>query len=475
MHKRNIAVHLQTVLTLAPALGIIFPWLQYFVPSAYWFVVPADGPPFAETLLPLFGFLSIGFGLLALMVFSLSKSQSTSLLRVFTQGHIGYSVLAILIWIVFFGSRAIIHFPVKESGFYLLFAISVLPHLFWIFLLRWCLRQLKPHADRPRLDGRKPVHLTGPALVVLTIMTASVFKPHAPLNEAIQSGDYNSVRSMLQENPEAANDESWHDEVKLPLLEAIEKKDMQMIEMLLDAGAEVNPIHSNSHKPLSKAILIGETPIVELLLKHGAEVNPPDAGFFTPLIQAIKWGNTDIVNLLVEHGADVNAKLSAGRGNTSDIIVNTPLKAAAESGDVDATRILLDYGADVTIKGPNDDAAIHKACDSHSKAKKLLDVLTLLIEAGAEIDDRGYQNRTPLHLVARGRFIYDASEKREYYLPIDTAVIRYLLDMGADPKATDDSGLTPLDYALNNGHTEIATLIQNAVIQPGESLEDIWP
>lgn len=472
MRKRNIAVHLQTILTLAPPLGVIFPWLQFMIPSAYWFVVPADGPPFAETLLPLIGLLSIGFGLLALTVFSLSKSQSTSLLRVFVLGHIGYSFLAILIWLVFFGSRAVIHFPIKEPGFYFLFFVSIIPHFLWIIILLWCRRQLKPHADRPVSEGRKPLHLIGPALVILTITAASVFQPRSPLNEAIQSGDYNTVQSMLEENPEVANNESWHDGVESPLIEAIEKRDIRMIKMLLEAGADVNPSYG-SHKPLSKAILLGETPIVELLINHGAEVNPPEAGFFTPLIEAINWGNSEIINLLVENGADVNAGLSAGRGMTSDVIVNTPLKAAAESGNTDAMRILLNHGADVTFKGPNDDAAIHKACDSHVKANKMLEMLRLLIGAGAEINDRGYQNMTPLHIVARGHFIYDASERRDLYLPVDTSVIRFLLDMGADPNATDDSGLTPLDYALNNGHPKIATLLQKSGVHPGDSLEDI--
>jgi ankyrin repeat protein len=43
----------------------------------------------------------------------------------------------------------------------------------------------------------------------------------------------------------------------------------------------------------------------------------------------------------------------------------------------------------------------------------------------------------------------------------DTSLVKLLLDHGADPTATQQSGFTALDAAVQNGNTEMADLLRS--------------
>ena len=474
MTKRSTAILIQTVVTLSPPLGVIFPWLQVIIPTAYCFVVPSDGPPFSEAYLPLVGLVAVGLGLTALIVHSVSKSQSTRLLRVFVWYHILYSALALVIWGIFFGSRFIINFPIREVGFYVAFAMLAVPHVAWIFILIWCRRQLKSQlivssgaqslsAPAPWVPYRRWGFLAGPGLVVVAIIAAIIYKPSSPLHEAVLSGDAETMQRLLKEDPSLLNSEPMHEGFDPPLVVAIRNNDAPMIKKLLEMGADVNMSYGGGSTPMSTAIWTGNTAAIELLLEHGVDVNKPGVFGRTPLIEAAGVRKPAVLMALLRVGADVNASIVVGRGNSSDRILLTPLKRAAEAEDSESVRILIDHGADANIKGPNDDAAIHAGFGS-------LAVLKLLVQAGANVNERGYKNRTPLHLAAEGDILYNPTTQQNYYRPVDTATVSYLLANGAEVDALDDDGMTPLAYAEKNGHIETANLIRvyGAKAQPGK-------
>src|SRR6266542_4834390 len=76
---------------------------------------------------------------------------------------------------------------------------------------------------------------------------------------------------------------------------------------LLENG--MNPNHMNwRHVTLLHDLAFkGELRKVQLLLDYGAEINPIDEEFCsTPLGFAARWGRRDVVALLIERGADVN-------------------------------------------------------------------------------------------------------------------------------------------------------------------------
>jgi ankyrin repeat protein len=77
-----------------------------------------------------------------------------------------------------------------------------------------------------------------------------------------------------------------------------------------------------------------------------------------------------------------------------------------------------------------------------------------LLSRGASPDSRGRDGRTWLHAVVG-----------------DPAKVGLLLAHGADPKAADGSGRTPLHLAAAGGHAETCTLLLTAGADPG-ALDD---
>jgi ankyrin repeat protein len=114
-------------------------------------------------------------------------------------------------------------------------------------------------------------------------------------------------------------------------------KHYDMAEFLLDNG--MNPNHMTWHHVtlLHDMAQKGDIPKARLLLDHGAEINPVDEEYqSTPLGFAARWGNREMVKLLLERGADPNK---------SGAPWSTPLVWARKKGHNDIEAELLQAGA----------------------------------------------------------------------------------------------------------------------------------
>jgi ankyrin repeat protein len=119
-------------------------------------------------------------------------------------------------------------------------------------------------------------------------------------------------------------------------------EDLELIQLLLDAGADINAKNPDDERTiLQNSVIYGSFGAVEFLLRNGAEVNiPATRNRGTPLQVAIKDKETKLADLLLEHGADVNAPPAEERGVTA-------LQAAAIHGYIPLALKLLERGADV--------------------------------------------------------------------------------------------------------------------------------
>lgn len=122
-----------------------------------------------------------------------------------------------------------------------------------------------------------------------------------------------------------------------------------------------------------------------LLIKAGANLEARNRDGWTPLLLSVRQGYTDIASLLLEAGANVNAKTDSER---------TALHLAAENGLEDLTRQLLTLGANVHAEDAvNKRSALYYAVFYGEAA-----IVKLLLDAGADPNARGYGEGTPLNL-----------------------------------------------------------------------------
>ncbi|KAF4838497.1 NF-kappa-B inhibitor alpha [Colletotrichum tropicale] len=145
----------------------------------------------------------------------------------------------------------------------------------------------------------------------------------------------------------------WDDdrglEIPGPLYWSLERRQGKITEVLLKAG--LSPNESNffvefGRSPFQKAVEDGNLEMIDLLLECGADVNAPAAqhGGATALQLAAIKGRLGIAKRLVDLGANINAPGADKNGRTA-------LEGAAEYGRLDMVHLLLDCGANVAGDG----------------------------------------------------------------------------------------------------------------------------
>ncbi len=241
--------------------------------------------------------------------------------------------------------------------------------------------------------------------------------------------------------------------------------DVEMVQVLLDAGANVNGAQDDLLKPLHGAamayrhMLDTSIPtaseadyleIIEVLLAAGADVDARDFNNSTPLITASGNDVPAIVELLIEKGADIEAQnvlgwrplhnataeleitsaiaplLAAGADvNVRTIYGETPLHFAAYGKGYDAVAMLITAGADVNAADENGVTAMMRA----TLYERDRDNLILLLDVGADVNAVDADGATALHIAAER----------------NPENVLLLLEAGADGTIRNDEGDTPFD------------------------------
>lgn len=95
------------------------------------------------------------------------------------------------------------------------------------------------------------------------------------------------------------------------LINAIDRNWLEGVQVLIDAGADVNQTACCESAPILSAIQVGNIEILQILLGHGA--NPNVACLGQPLTEAMRADRFDMAGLLVEAGINVNTLSESGR------------------------------------------------------------------------------------------------------------------------------------------------------------------
>jgi uncharacterized protein len=333
-------------------------------------------------------------------------------------------------------------------------------------------------------------------------VNTEVYDPEInPVLVASLNGDAGKLRELLSEGYSATDiHASGTDAVIL----AVREGHLQIVELLLEAGADPNRANPQSGvTPLRMAIQEIRLEIATLLLKSGANPNLPAAAgdrVILPLELILmfsrnvtEWGadprGMDLMDAMLRAGADPNA---GGPGVSFHL-----LALALERRRPETLGLLLSAGADPNVKDPEAGLSLflpvilHASGDADGTAVGMLD---LLLEAGMQPAEIGSEVGTvsPVQLAAMqadlpsgflSRLI-ERAEKSDIDLALWNACIegvtqnvRDLLAAGADvntvvPDLEDDPsavGDSPLNAACARGYTECVRLLLEAGANPNQN------
>ena len=156
-----------------------------------------------------------------------------------------------------------------------------------------------------------------------------------------------------------------------------------VVQLLVQRGADVNCMADWGMTPLYIAALNGRDKVVGILLVQNANVNSGDTFGRTALHRAAGEGHEKVVKKLLEQRADVDTPDASGM---------TPLHFATLGTQQDVAEILLLHGATVNRQDQSGKTPLHWACElGHAK------VVELLLEKNANAGTQDKQGKTPLN------------------------------------------------------------------------------
>lgn len=116
---------------------------------------------------------------------------------------------------------------------------------------------------------------------------------------------------------------------------------LNVVKLLVKAGANVNYCTDTNSTPLRAACFDGRLDIVQYLVNHNADINLPNIYNNTCLMISSYKGHTEVVEYLLQKGANVNHQANCQA---------TALHYGSECGHLEICTLLLDHGADINIK-----------------------------------------------------------------------------------------------------------------------------
>ncbi|XP_068561366.1 dynein axonemal heavy chain 12 [Cebidichthys violaceus] len=187
--------------------------------------------------------------------------------------------------------------------------------------------------------------------------------------------------------------------------------------------------------PLVAAILNDQYDLATLLLRYGAGVDQTGPLNRTALHESAFLGLENFVYLLLVSGADPNA---------SDIKKKTPLALAAQNGHLNVVEVLLEKGAHVCCESESGSVLFDAAASGNP------DIISMLLDHGADPNRPLYSGHLPLHRVAYHGHILAL----EHLIPVTK------LD------AVKESGMSPLHSAAAGGHAHCVEMLLKAGYDP---------
>ena len=291
---------------------------------------------------------------------------------------------------------------------------------------------------------------------------------------------------------------------------------LDIIELLIVKGAEVDYQYEGGYSALMKAVEDGKVEIVKCLIKHGAQVDLKDNCRMSVLNVGCKKGNVKVIKALLEVEGIQDKLISGEVCNCSllDMYYSTflcPFNTAIEHKHIELVKWLLDSYMDTDIPvgalfsaimsqssemvqlllDHGGTTQVHPTADGETSALMLAsnhrnsEIVKMLLEKGAKVDLHNESKVFALMLAARQGNVEVVKELLERGADVNLkgkrgstallsvlsadgrivpqqskiAIVKLLLEYGADVKVQDDDNWSPIHEAISKKSAEIVKLL----------------
>ena len=310
---------------------------------------------------------------------------------------------------------------------------------------------------------------------------------YTPLHAACNYGRPNLIAFLLKQK--GIQVDKAQNGGYTPLYYLLQRGDTKNAKLLLDKGADPKQRMKNNYYPtiLHACAQNGQAAAVKLLLAKKVEVNVANNQGETPLHFAARMGNYyrygygqvprstqdrygSVVEALLEAGANANLKNKAKQTplqlavmRNAYVAVNHLLPKTDEVKEIkpitgesmfhwcckhglDKALAMYMEKTTVDVKKKNSEGQTPLVIACNGKSTGHAGVVTLLLKAGADVNQKLDTGETVMHVAAWNG---------------NAGMIAALLKAKGNLNVTDKSGYTPLHLAAWNGHTEaVKTLLK---------------
>ncbi|HWF08562.1 MAG TPA: ankyrin repeat domain-containing protein [Bryobacteraceae bacterium] len=264
-------------------------------------------------------------------------------------------------------------------------------------------------------------------LVAMALASAAFgasVSPAGKLAEAVKNGERSAAITLINQKINVNTPEA---DGTTAIAWATRQDDLDLVDRLIRAGADVKADNRYGVTPLSLACINGNAAMIEKLLKAGADPNATGAEDETPLMTVARTGSVPAAKVLLAHGAKADAR-ETWHGETA-------LMWAAAQQHPEMVKALIDAGADVNAVSTVVKWERQTTAEPREKWLPL----------------GGF---TPLMFAAREGCVECA---------------KVLIDAKADVNLADPDGITPMVNSIINGHYDVATLLLEKGADPNLS------
>jgi ankyrin repeat protein len=353
-------------------------------------------------------------------------------------------------------------------------------------------------------ESNQPPHPQTEALARLLIARgADPVNGQALYNSSLGADDVIWLDLLWSETDKRSETQRWHEPVReLPappldyLLGNAVPRQPKRAAWLIAHGADAQALNAYSKQSLVKqAMLDGRDDLVRLLVENGAS--------------PVQLDGQDAFTAAVARGDEAEARRLLS-GDPDLVASPAPLFVAIRQDKPEIAALALHLGVSPDARTRDGVRALHEAAGSDA-----IEIVALLVEAGAEIDpvERRYGS-TPLgwarHQGASAAQIYLASRSRDvealcqaaeierlealfaeepalanaparsgepplFCLPDDDTsacdLVEFLLAAGAEPAVRNGEGLTPAQIARKRGLLDAAASLENSLLPRDSSAQ----